>query len=160
MRISPSRSAIAAAVVALAVVAAPATAVADDAAIKASIPGAFDALAKKERAAGKAIAAFNKRKRATKAGRAKVRGVRTAVRTFQALLGAQQASTPQGEAAKQALLKALDLEATAATRVDLAMKSASRSSISRTHRIIERANKTLRKASAAATRAVQQIAAL
>jgi hypothetical protein len=82
------------------------------------------------------------------------------VRNFQTLLGAQQASTPQGEAAKQALLKALDLEAKAATRVDLAMKSANRSSISRTNRIIRRANKTLRKASAAATKAVQQIAAL
>lgn len=160
MRISQPRSILAAATVAAAVAAAPATAVADDAAIKASIPAAFDALAKKERAAGNAIAAFNKHKRATKAGRAKVRAVRSSVRAFQALLGAQQASTPQGEAAKQALLKALDLEATAATRVDLAMKSANRSSIARTNRIIRRANNTLRKASAAARRAVQQIAAL
>jgi hypothetical protein len=160
MRLSHTRPAIAAAVVALAVAAAPATAVADDAAIKASIPAAFDALAKKERSAAKAIASFNKHKRATNSGRAKVRAVRTAVRNFQTLLGAQQASTPQGEAAKQALLKALDLEAKAATRVDLAMKSANRSSISRTNRIIRRANKTLRKASAAATKAVQQIAAL
>jgi len=161
MRRSLSRPALAAVVVAFTVAAAaPSAAVADDAAIKASIPAAFDALAKKERAAAKAIAAFNKRKRATNAGRAKVRAVRTAVRTFQTLLGAQQASTPQGEAAKQALLKALDLEAQAATRVDLAMKSANRSSISRTNRIIRRANQTLRKASAAATAAVRQIAAL
>jgi len=154
------RPTLAAAVVALAVAAAPTAAVADDAAIKASVPAAFDALAKKERAAAKAIASFNKRKRASNAGRAKVRAVRTAVRNFQTLLSAQQASTPQGEAAKQALLKALDLEAKAATRVDLAMKSANRSSIARTNRIIRRANQTLRKASAAATQAVRQIAAL
>jgi len=154
------RPTLAAAVVALAVAATPTAAVADDAAIKASVPAAFDALAKKERAAAKAIASFNKRKRASNAGRAKVRAVRTAVRNFQTLLSAQQASTPQGEAAKQALLKALDLEAKAATRVDLAMKSANRSSIARTNRIIRRANQTLRKASAAATQAVRQIAAL
>jgi hypothetical protein len=160
MRLSYPRPALAAAVVALAVAAAPATAVADDAAIKASIPAAFDALAKKERSAAKAISAFNKHKRATNAGRAKVRAVRAAVRNFQTLLSAQQASTPQGESAKQALLKALDLEAEAATRVDLAMKSANHSSVSRTNRIIHRANRTLRKASAAATKAVKQIAAL
>jgi hypothetical protein len=155
------RTPLAAAVVALAVaVAAPAAAMADDAAIKASIPAAFDALAKKERAAASAIAYFNKHKRATSSGRAKVRAVRTAVRNFQTLLSAQQASTPQGDAAKQALLKALDLEAAAATRVDLAMKSANHSSISRTNRIIHRANVTLRKASKAAAAAVRQIAAL
>jgi hypothetical protein len=161
MRMSYPRPALAATVVALAVaVAAPSAAVADDAAIKASIPAAFDALAKKERSAAKAIASFNKHKHATSRGRAKVRAVRTAVRNFQTLLSAQQASTPQGDAAKNALLKALDLEATAATRVDLAMKSANHSSISRTNRIIHRANRTLRKASKAATKAVKQIAAL
>jgi hypothetical protein len=160
MRI-PLPTTLAAAVVALAVaVAAPAVATADDAAIKASIPAAFDALAKKADAAAKAIASFNKHKHATKSGRAKVRAVRTAVRNFQTLLSAQQASTPQGEAAKQALLKALDIEATAITRVDLAMKSANRSSVSRTNRIIHRANVTLRKANRAATAAVRQIAAL
>ena len=159
MRISP-RPTLALAAVTAAIAAVPATAVADDAAIKASIPAAFDALAKKETAAATAIANFNKHKHATTAGRAKVRAVRTAVRNFQTLLGAQQSSTPQGEAAKQALLHALDLEATAATRVDLAMKSANHSSLSRTNRIIDRANKTLRKASAAAEKAVQAIAAL
>jgi hypothetical protein len=92
MRISPHRSALTAVALALAVaVAAPSAAVADDAAIKASIPAAFDALAKKERAAARAIASFNKHTRATSSGRAKVRAVRTAVRNFQALLGAQQA---------------------------------------------------------------------
>jgi hypothetical protein len=159
MRIS-ARTTLIAAVVALVVAAVPSAAVADDAAIKASIPAAFDALAKKERSAASAIAYFNKHKRATKSGRAKVRAVRTAVRNFQTLLSAQAASTPQGDAAKQALLKALDLEAKAATRVDLAMKSANRASVSRTNRIIHRANVTLRKASKAATAAVKQIAAL
>ncbi len=115
MRLSP-RTAVLAAAVALTVAAAPSAAVADDAAIKASIPAAFDALAKKEHAAAKAIVSFNKHRHATRAGRARVRAVRAAVRNFQTLLSAQQASTPQGEAAKQALLKALDLEATAATQ--------------------------------------------
>lgn len=160
MRTSLCRTALAAATVALAVVAAPTSAVADDAAIKASIPAAFNALAKKERAAATAISNFNKHKRATADGRRKVRAVRASVRAFQALLGAQQASTPQGEAAKQALLKALDLEAKAASRIDLAMKSANHASVARTNRIIRRANQTLRKAGAAANEAVQQIAAL
>jgi len=160
MRIPSPRPLIAAAAVALVVGAGPATAVADDAAIKASVPAAFDALAKKERGAIAAMEYFNKHKRATKAGRKKVRAVRSSVRAFQTLLSAQQASTPQGESAKQALLKALDLEAKAMTRVDLAMKSANHASVTRTNRIIRRANETMIKAGKAARKAVRQIAAL
>ena len=159
MRIS-SRSLVVAVLAATVLITAPSSALADDAAMKASIPAAFNALAKKERAAGKAIAAFNKRDKATKKGRQRVRAVRTAVRNFQALLGAQVPSTPQGEAAKAALLKALDLEAKATSQVDLAMKSANTSSISRTNRIIARANSTLRRATSAAQKAISQIAAL
>lgn len=160
MRMSPHRSTLVAFAVALIVAAVPATAIADDAAIKASIPSALDALGKKARAAGTAIDNFNKHKRATAKGRAKVRAVRSSVRTFQALLRAQEASTPQGEAAKQALLKGLDLEAKAITRVDLAMKSANHSSVSRTNRIIARANRSLAKANEAIKKAVVQINAL
>lgn len=160
MRLTPRRASMAAAVVAVAVAAAPATAVADDAAIKASIPPAFDALAKKERAASLAIRSFNKRKQATAKGRRKVRAVRSSVRTFQALLRAQQASTPEGEAARQALIKGLGLEAKAATRIDLAMKSANHSSVARTNRIIRRANQTLKRASTAITKAIKQFAVL
>jgi hypothetical protein len=159
MRI-PARPTLVAALATIAVVAVPATAVADDAAIKASIPAAFDALAQKARSAQNAIDAFNKHRHATAKGRAKIRAVRTAVRNFQTLLSAQQASTPQGEAAKNALLKALDLEATAATRIDLAMKSANHSSLSRTNRIVRRANATLRKADKAVVAAARQIQAL
>lgn len=159
MRIS-LRSAVAVAAVSLTALAAPTMAVADDAAMKAAIPGAFDALAKKERAASKAIQAFNRRDRATAKGRAKVRAVRNAVRTFQALLMGQQPSTPQGEQARSALISALDLEAKATTRIDLAMKSANRSSVQRTNRIIARANRTLKRANAAAVKAIQMIQAL
>jgi hypothetical protein len=159
MRI-PFRSLAVAVVAAAALVAAPSAALADDAAMKASIPAAFSALAKKEQAAAKAIAAFNKRDKATKKGRQRVRAVRTAVRNFQALLSAQTPSTPAGEAAKASLLRALDLEAKATTQVDLAMKSANRSSVTRTNRIIARANRTLKRSGAAASKAIRQIAAL
>jgi hypothetical protein len=156
----PFRSTVAAAVAGAALLIAPGAAVADDAAMKAAIPAAFDALAKKERAASKAIQNFNRRDRATKAGRAKVRAVGRAVRTFQALLMGQQPSTPQGEEARQALMRALDLEAKATARIDLAMKSANRSSVRRTNRIIARANRTLARANDAARRAIELVQAL
>ncbi|MBX5442748.1 MAG: hypothetical protein IRZ32_14635 [Solirubrobacteraceae bacterium] len=143
-----------------ALLAAPGAAVADDAAMKAAIPAAFDALAAKERAASRAIQSFNRRDRATRAGRAKVRAVGRAVRTFQALLLGQEPSTPQGEEARRALLRGLDLEATATRRIDLAMKSAGRSSVARTNRIIARANRTLKRANAALLAAMRLVQAL
>jgi hypothetical protein len=144
----------------LAFVAAPA-AQADDAAMKASIPAAFDALSKKEAVANQAITRFNKyrAKVATKSRKA-VRSVRRSVSIFIALLSAQQTSTPAGESAKQALLKALRLESKATTQLDLGMKASKTSSRTRTNRIIRRANATLARANKAGRVAVGKIVAL
>jgi hypothetical protein len=155
------RPVVVAALAALSLLAVPSLAAADDAAMKASIPAAFDALSKKEAVANKAIARFNReRAKAAPAGRKAVRAVRRSVTVFAGLLSAQQPSTPQGEQAKQSLLKALELEKTASSRLDLAMKSSRTSSRERTNRLIRRANGTLVRASKAAQVAVRQIAAL
>jgi hypothetical protein len=148
------------AAVCLTVVAAPA-ARADDAAMKASIPAAFDALSKKEAVANKAIARFNKyRAKVAPQSRKAIRSVRRSVAIFSALLSAQQTSTPAGDSAKQALLKALALESKATTQLDLAMKASRTSSRARTNRIIRRANATLARANTAGRVAVGQIVAL
>jgi hypothetical protein len=134
---------------------------ADDAAMKASIPAAFDALSKKEAVANKAINRFNRyRSKVAPESRKAVRAVRRSVAIFSALLSAQQTSTPQGESAKQALLKALKLESTATTRLDLAMKSSRTSTRARTNRIVRRANATLARANAAGRTAIAKISAL
>jgi hypothetical protein len=160
MRMS-SRPALVAAFATLTIAFAPAAAHADDAAIKAAMPGAFNALAKKEKAASVAIAHFNKHKgTVSRADRRKIWAVASAVKTFRALLAAQQASTPQGAAAQKALLAALKLELTATQRIDLAMKSAGHTSVAHTNKIVARANKTLRKSNVAATAAIKKIQAL
>jgi hypothetical protein len=144
----------------LSVVAAP-VAQADDAAMKASIPAAFDALSKKEAVANKAISRFNKyRAKVATQSRKSVRAVRRSVSIFIALLSAQQTSTPAGESAKQALLKALKLESKATTQLDLGMKASKTSSRTRTNRIIRRANATLARANKAGRVAVGKIVAL
>jgi hypothetical protein len=144
----------------LAVVAAPA-AHADDAAMKASIPAAFDALSKKEAVANRAITRFNKyRAKVAPQSRKALRSVRRSIAIFSALLSAQQTSTPQGESAKQALLKALALESKATTQLDLGMKASRTSSRTRTNRIIRRANATLARANKAGRVAVAKIVAL
>ncbi len=144
----------------LTVVAAPA-ARADDAAMKASIPAAFDALSKKEAAANKAITRFNRyRAKVATQSRKAVRSVRRSVAIFSALLSAQQTSTPAGESAKQALLKALALESKATSQLDLGMKASKTSSRARTNRIIRRANATLARANQAGRVAVAKIVAL
>jgi hypothetical protein len=155
------RPALVAAIAAFAVLGAPVAAHADDAAIKASIPPAFDALSKKEAAANKAIASFNKhRARVAARSRKKVRAVRRAVRTFAALLSAQQPSTPAGAAAKRALIRALNIEARATSQIDLAMKASSHSTRRRTNHLIRKANRTLRRASTASRRALKMVEAL
>lgn len=156
------RPALLAAVAALSVlVFAPTAARADDAAMKASIPAAFDALSKKEAVANKAIARFNRyRAKVAPESRKALRSVRRSVSIFSALLSAQQPSTPAGVTAQKSLLKALALESKATTQLDLAMKSSRTSSRARTNRIIRRANGTLVRASQAGQTAVGQIAAL
>jgi hypothetical protein len=111
--------------------------------------------------ANKAINRFNKyRAKVAPQSRKAIRSVRRSISIFSALLSAQQPSTPQGEAAKNALLKALALESKASTQLDLAMKSSRTSSRLRTNRIIRRANATLARANKAGRAAVAQIAAL
>jgi hypothetical protein len=161
MRLALAPAALAAiAALCVSVVAAP-IAQADDAAMKASIPAAFDALSKKEAVANKAISRFNKyRAKVATQSRKAVRSVRRSVSIFMALLSAQQTSTPAGESAKQALLKALKLESKATTQLDLGMKSSKTSSRTRTNRIIRRANATLARANKAGRVAVGKIVAL
>jgi hypothetical protein len=134
---------------------------ADDAAMKASIPAAFDALSKKEATANRAIDRFNRyRAKVAPKSRKALRSLRRSLSIFQALLSAQQTSTPQGASAKKALLHALALESKAVTQLDLGMKASRTSSRTRTNRIIRRANATLRRANRAGRIAVGKIVAL
>jgi hypothetical protein len=144
-----------------AVLAVPATSQADDAAMKAGVVPALQALAKKELGASSALRRVQSRGRGAVAhARMQVRAARRSARVFATLLGAQQPSTPAGEQAKALLLRGLDLEATAYSRADIALKSYKAGNTARANRILRRADRAILRAVNDGKKAIEIMATL
>jgi hypothetical protein len=134
---------------------------ADDAAMKAGVVPALQALAKKESAAASGLRRVRSRGRsAVENSRKKVRSARRSARVFAVLLAAQQPSTPNGQQAKDLLLKGLKLEAMAYQRADLALKSYGRGNTARANRILRRADRAILRAVGYGKKAIQILVTL
>jgi hypothetical protein len=134
---------------------------ADDAAMKAGVVPALQALAKKESAASKGLRRVrSKGRRAVEGARKKVRSARRSARVFAELLAAQQPSTENGQKAKDLLLKGLALEAKAYQRADLALKTYRRGDTRRANRILRRADRAIVRAVGYGRKAIQIMATL
>lgn len=134
---------------------------ADDAAMKAGVVPALQALAKKESQAGKALRRVRSRGRsAVEGARRKVRSARRSARVFAELLAAQQPSSANGQKAKDLLLKGLALEAKAYQRADIALKTYGRGHTRRANRILRRADRAIVRAVGYGKKAIQIMATL
>jgi hypothetical protein len=134
---------------------------ADDATMKAGVVPALQALAQKERAAGKALRRVrSKGHKAVEHARKKVRSARRSARVFEELLSAQQPSSANGQQAKDLLIKGLSLEAKAYQRADLALKTYKRGHTRRANRILRRADRAIVRAVGYGKKAVQILATL
>jgi len=134
---------------------------ADDATMKAGVVPALQALAKKESAAAQGLRRVRVRGRGVvERARKKVRSARRSARVFAELLSMQQPSTPNGQQAKDLLLKGLALEAKAYQRADLALKSYGRGHTARANRILRRADHAILRAVSYGKKAVQILVTL